>query len=193
VSTLPTSGKAEPFEWQTVRAEIAGVAASVPVHEGQQVPAGAVLASISDPSLQADISAAEAKLAEAQAALSGAEAGARPAEKTEIANSIERVRLDLQQQQRERDTLERLAAKNAATAAEVTAARDKVRQLEVELAGLQKRQGSLVSSSDVEAAKARVLEIQSALKLARERAARGAVRSPSPVPSTSSPRAPERI
>ena len=37
VSTLPTNGKAEPSEWQAVRAETAGVVTRAPVEDGQTV------------------------------------------------------------------------------------------------------------------------------------------------------------
>ena len=55
VSTLSTNGKAEPFEWQAVRAETAGLVSQVAVREGGRVAKGAVLALIADPSLAADV------------------------------------------------------------------------------------------------------------------------------------------
>ncbi len=58
VSTLPTNGKVEPSEWQAVRAETGGIVSRAPVQDGQAVAAGAVMAAITDPSLQADIDAA---------------------------------------------------------------------------------------------------------------------------------------
>ncbi|HMC61742.1 MAG TPA: biotin/lipoyl-binding protein, partial [Candidatus Solibacter sp.] len=73
VSTLPTNGKVEPLEWQAVRAEAGGVVNSVPVQEGQAVAKGAVVATIGDPALQADIDAAAAKVAEAEANLAALE------------------------------------------------------------------------------------------------------------------------
>ena len=44
VSTLSTNGKAEPFEWQAVHAETAGLVSQVAVREGQRVAKGAALA-----------------------------------------------------------------------------------------------------------------------------------------------------
>src|SRR5215471_17965085 len=95
VSTLPTNGKVEPFAWQPVRAEASGVVSRVTVEDGQSVAAGALLASISDPSLQADLDAAQAKVNEARANLNALEAGGKPAELTDIENSLARARLDL--------------------------------------------------------------------------------------------------
>ena len=178
ISTLPTNGKAEPVTWQAIRAETGGVVSRMAVEEGQTVAKGAEIAVISDPALQAEIEAAEAKAAEARANLAALEAGGRPAELTDIENNLARARLDLQQAQKTLAALERLKAKQAATQQEVDAAHEKVQQVQLEIAGLQKRRGSLVAPPDVTAAKARLADAETALRLARQRAAFSSVRSP---------------
>ena len=180
VSNLPTNGKAEPLVWQAVRAETSGAVSQVLVVDGQTVAAGAVLATISDPGLQAETDAAEAKVAEARANLGAFEAGGRPADLAEIDNNLARARFDFEQAQKTLASLQRLAEKHAATTQEVDAARDKVRQSEMEIAGLQKRRGSLVALTEVAAAKARLNDAETALKLARQRAALSVVRTPMP-------------
>src|SRR5450755_3662309 len=67
VSTLPTNGKVEPFQWQAVRAQSAGLVSRVDAVEGRPVAERAVLAVMTDPSLQAEIETAQAKVAEAEA------------------------------------------------------------------------------------------------------------------------------
>ena len=178
VSTLPTNGKVEPFEWQAVRAETAGLVSHVDVQEGQNVAKGAVLAAMTDPSLQADIEAAEAKVSEARAHAAAMEAGGTPAELTEIDNSLARTRLELDQQTNEYNVLRRLSAKQAATAVEVEAAQNKMRQSELAIAGLEKRRTSLVAKTDVAAAQARLRDAEVALDLAKQRAALSVVRAP---------------
>jgi HlyD family secretion protein len=179
ISTLPSNGKVEPFEWQTVRAEAAGLVSRVDAAEGRAVAKGAVIAVTTDPLLQADIDAAHAKVAEAEANLASLQAGLRPAELTEIENSTARANLELQQAEREQAALDRLAGKQAATAAEVTAAHDKVEQLKLQLAGLEKRRrGAIAPPPDIAAARARLEDAQVALKLARQQAAQSEVRAP---------------
>ncbi|HEV2446789.1 MAG TPA: efflux RND transporter periplasmic adaptor subunit [Candidatus Sulfopaludibacter sp.] len=178
VSTLPTNGKAEPIDWQPVRAETSGLVTKVAVQEGQTVAKGALLAEMRDPALEADIEAAQAKVDECRANLAALEAGGRPADLADIENSLARARFDLQKQQKELATLQRLEQQQAATRVEVQAASDKVRQIEMEIAGLEKRRGSLVARPEVEAAKARLDDAGTALKLARERAALSVVRAP---------------
>ena len=178
VSTLPTNGKVEPFEWQPVRVETAGLVSRVAVQDGQTVAQGAELARMSDPSLQTDIDTAEAKVAEARANLAAAEAGGRPAELTDIENSLERARMDLRQQQIDYDSLRRLADKQAATDAEVRNARDKVQHTELAIEGLEKRRASLVAKPDVAANQARLRDAEVVLEAAKARAALIVVRSP---------------
>jgi HlyD family secretion protein len=178
VSTLPTNGKVEPWLWQAVRAETGGVVSSAPVEDGQTVAAGAVMAGITDAALQAETEAAQAKLNEARANLATQEAGGKPAEFTDIDNSLARARFDLAQAQKALASLERLVARHASTQQEADAAHEKVQQSELEIAGLEKRRRSLTSPTEVAAARARLGDAETALGLARKRAELSVVRAP---------------
>ena len=178
VSTLPTNGKVEPYEWQAVRAETAGLVSRVPVRLGEPVAKGAVLAEMSDPALAADVEAAEARVAEARANLAALEQGGRSSDRADIANSLAQARLNLDQEKKEAAALERLEQKQAATHMEAQAAADKVRQTEALIAGLEKRRTALVGATDVEASKARLADAEAALRLARQHAASSVVRVP---------------
>jgi HlyD family secretion protein len=178
VSTLPTNGKAEPIEWQAAHATVAGLVSRVPVREGQPVAQGTVLAEITDPARAGDIEEAQAHVAEARANLAALEEGGKPAEITEIDNSLARARFDLDKARKDHAVLERLLEKQAATAFEVQTAADKVRAFELEILGLEKRRASLVGKPEVQAARARLQDSQAALDLAQKRAAQSIVRAP---------------
>jgi HlyD family secretion protein len=179
VSTLPTNGKVEPFQWQAVRAQSAGLVSRVDAVEGRPVAERAVLAVMTDPSLQAEIETAQAKVAEAEANVASLEAGMRPAEVTEIENAVAHASLELQQAEREQATLQRLADKQAATTTDVTAARDRVEQLKLQIAGLEKRRHTTATPKpDIAAAGARLQDARVALKLAQDQAAQSEVRAP---------------
>ena len=178
VSTLSTNGKAEPFEWQAVHAETAGLVSRVAVREGERVAQGAALAVIVDPSLAADVAAGEAKVAEARANLAALEAGGKPAELAGIENNLARARFDLQQHQKEYGALRRLAEKQAAVPLDVEAAQDKVRQSEIEIEGLENRRKSLVDRTEIAAARARLQDVEVALNLARQRARLNTLQAP---------------
>lgn len=178
VSTLPTNGKAEPFEWQAVRAQAEGLVNRVNVTEGQTVAKDAVLAVIVDPAKQSDIDGAQAKVTEAEANVASLEAGPRPSEVTEIDNGMARANLEFQAAERELATLQRLAEKQAATGAEVTAARDKVDQIKAQIAGLDKRRRNVTPQPDIAAARARLQDARIALKVAQQHAALTEIHAP---------------
>jgi HlyD family secretion protein len=178
ISILPTNGKAEPAAWQAARAETGGIVSRVAVEEGQAVAAGGVLATISDPAIQTEIDAAEAKAAEARANLAALDSGGRPAEIADIENNLAKAHLELDQMRKNLASTERLIEKQAATRQEADAARDKIRQIEAEIGGLEKRRRSLVAQPDRAAAQARLDDAESALKHARERATLAQVRAP---------------
>jgi HlyD family secretion protein len=178
VSTLPTNGKVEPFEWQAIRAETAGVVRKLDVREGQAVAAGQAVASLVDPALESEVDAAQAKLAEARAGVAALEAGGRPVDLTDIDNRLERARHNLQQATEEYNSLRRLAEKSAATRVEVQTAHDKMRDAELEIEGLGKRRTALVAKPDVTVAQARVDDAQATLNLAQRRAAQTVVHAP---------------
>lgn len=178
ISTLPTNGKVEPFEWQAVRAERAGILSRISVRDGQSVAKDEVIATISDPTLQAEVQAGEAGVAEARANLAALEGGGKPAELAELDSSLKQAQLSLQQEKKDAAALDRLQQKQAATAVQVEAAQEKVRQTEAEIQGLQKRRESLVGKTDLTAARARLQDAEATLDLARQRAAQGVVRAP---------------
>jgi len=178
VSTLPTNGKVEPYEWRPVRAEIAGLLSTLAVHEGEPVAAGAEMAEISDPARAADLEAAQALVDEARARLAALEQGGPPAELTEIENSLARARFDLEKEKKDHAALERLQEKQAATAKEVQDEADKIRQSQIEIEGLERRRKALVGATDVEAARARLADAQAALDAVRARAAAAVLRAP---------------
>lgn len=178
VSSIPTNGKVEPYRWQAVRSETAGLISRVDVQNGSKVAEGSTLAQLTDPEIQASIESAQARVEEARANLQSLQAGPKPAELTDIDNSLNRARLDLETEQRDLDAVKRLVAKQAATPEEERAAADKVQATQLQIAGLEKRRVNQTPKPDVEAARARLQDAESALTLARQRAAQTVIRAP---------------
>ncbi len=178
ISTVPTNGKVEPYRWQAVRAEASGIVSRVEIQNGSRVAQGAMLAELTDPEAQAAIDSASARVSEVQANLQLLESGGKVAELSEIENSLSRARFDLDTEQRELDAVKRLVAKQAATPMEERAAADKLRATQIEIAGLEKRRTTQVGKPDLEAARARLSDAESALRLARQRSALTVVHAP---------------
>lgn len=144
VQWVQADGRAEPRRAATVRAEVEGPVLSVPVHEGEVVRAGTVLARIDTTSYALDVRQAEADSAQAAADYLN-----RTLFDSEIANDS--VRLERRRQARVRSGLEGAVIK-------LQKARNKVRHATLRVpfvgtaAGLAVSQGSRVGVGDSVAA-----------------------------------------
>jgi HlyD family secretion protein len=178
VSTLNTNGKVEPIEWTAIHAPLGGPVQQVHVERGQAVRNGQLLITIGVPDAQAEISSAQARINAARAEIERVNQGGSAPEQAEIQSGLLRARSELATAQREYETVQRLAAKNAATKAEVEAARQAVERSELQIQTLERRRGSLVTQPDRSAAQARLQEAQSGANAASLRLASGRVQSP---------------
>jgi HlyD family secretion protein len=178
VSTLPTNGKVEPIEWQAVRVEQAGLVSKVPVQEGQTVSQGAPLAILSDTGLQADLDAAEARVAQARADLAVIDAGGKQLELTTIDSDLARLQVERDHDQKEYASLRRLADKQAASMLEVDEMKSKVQAADMGIEALEKRRAVLVTQSDKTVALARLRDAEAAVELAKSHIAQTVIHAP---------------
>ena len=178
VSNLITNGKAEPVEWQDIRVDNQGLVKQVLVKEGQKVAKGALIAQLSEPGLEEDLQAAEAREEQARAALETLSQGGKSVELAQIESDLERTKLDHDRELKEYNSLRRLHEKQAATMVDVEIANSKLRDTEQEQAALEKRRQALVSKQDVESAKAHLEETQAQVQKARQDLAEGEIRAP---------------
>jgi HlyD family secretion protein len=177
-NVLSTNGKVEPVDYAEVHADTPGLVRRVLVHNGDSIAKDQTLAEISEPGLQQELDAALAREAQARANLQTLESGGRTADTSEIEGNLNRLKSDRDAAQRNLDSLQRLVAKQAATAFEVEQAKQSVQSLDVQIAALQQRRGSLVSKGDLGSAQARVSEAEANVQLARSHIAQDAIRSP---------------
>jgi len=178
ISSLSTNGKVEPFEWSAVRSESAGIVDRVLVQQGQSAARGGVLATLRFTGAQPDVAAAEAQIARAQAQLADIERGGHKAALAEIENALQKARFEKQAAQRDLDALTRLAQKNAATRAEVEAARNKVTEAQIEIEAETRKRDALIGASDRSVAEAQLKEGQAAVAAVKRRIAQSEIRSP---------------
>jgi HlyD family secretion protein len=178
VSTLPTNGKAEPIRWVAVRVEQAALVGKVPVQEGQIVAQGAPLAILSDTGLHADLDAAEARVAQAQADLSTLEAGGKQVELTTLESDLARLRVEKEHDRKEYESLRRLADKQAAATMQVDEMKSKLQAADMGIEALEKRRAALVTASDKTVALARWRDAGAAAELARSHIAQTVIHAP---------------
>lgn len=178
ISNLPTNGKVEPIEWAAVRVDAPGLVKRLLVQQGQTVARGALLAQLSEPGLTDQVSAAEARAAQARSDLDVLGKGGKSSELTEIDNSLTRLRFDRDQQAKEYGSLKRLYEKQAATMVEMQTAQARLHQFEIDIENLGKRRAALVSKSDVASGEARLREAQSTVRATQAKVSQGVIRSP---------------
>jgi HlyD family secretion protein len=178
VNSVPTNGKVEPIEWAEARAERAGPVIEILVQRGQHVERDATLVRLDASEAQADLVAAQSRIAQARADLAVIERGGHATDLAEIASGLDRARLDLQTAQKDLDALTRLQAKQAATAFEVAAARERVDRAQLQIQSLEQRRAALGATPDRSAAEARLHDAEAAVTLAQQRIRMSVVRAP---------------
>jgi HlyD family secretion protein len=177
-SSVPTNGKIEPIEWAEARAEKPGPVQSILVQRGAHVAQGAALIELDSAEARAELAAAQARVSQVRADLGVIEQGGRATDLSAISGESEREKLELAAAQKEYDTLVRLQAKQAATAYEVSQAKDRVERAQVQIQSLERRRGALVVPQDRSAAEARLRDAESAVSLAEERIRKSVIRAP---------------
>jgi HlyD family secretion protein len=178
VSTLTSNAKAEPIEWSPVRVEAAGLITGLPVHLGDTVVKGAVIARVTDTGAPDQLKAAEARTAQVAADLDTLNRGGRTSELADIQNQIAKTKLNRDVTAREYGSFKRLYDKQAATMVEMETAHDKLRDLDLELEALDRRRAALVGKNEISTAEARLQEAQAAQRVAALRIGQGIIRSP---------------
>lgn len=178
VSAVTTNGRVEPLEWVAVAAERAGVLEKIYVERGSKVRRGDLLVEVDPTTARAEVEAAEARVAQAQAELDVLLAGGRAAELAEIQGEITRLAIELEAARQERDVQQRLLAKQASTKQIVEEASRRVSLLEAQLSAFEKRRAALAGASDRAAAQARLREAQAGLDAARLQLEKALIRAP---------------
>lgn len=177
-NTLSTNGKVEPFEFVDVRVDTPGLVKSLPVHAGENVRQGQLLAELSHPGGAEEQAAAEARAAQARVELDALRAGGRGSETAELEGNLNRLRTQREAAQKNAEALERLVKANAATRFEADQAAQTVRDLDAQIQTLAQRKTALVGKSDVAAAQARLQEAEVNIQLAKTHLAQNFIHSP---------------
>jgi len=177
-SSVPTNGKVEPIEWAVARAERSGPVDKILIQRGEQVKAGQTLVELDSSEARANLASAQAKIGEARAQLDLLARGGRSTDLADISAGIDRAKLDLANAQNDYDRLLRLEQKQAATRAEVDAAKQRIDQAKLQIDSFEKKKAALVSAPDRAAAQARLDDAQAAARLAQVQIDQSVVRAP---------------
>jgi HlyD family secretion protein len=117
-------------------------------------------------------------VSQARADLDVLERGGRATDLSALSTEEERDKLELAAAQKEYDSLQRLLAKQAATAYEVNQAKERVDRAQAQIQSLGPRRKALVAPQDRPAAEARMQDAAAAVALAEERIRKSVIRAP---------------
>lgn len=177
-NTVSTNGKAEPAQWAAARAESAGVVTAIDVHRGEELSAGQTLITLDTAAAQSALAAAVAQQQQAETDLSTLSAGGKASQRASIRDQIAADKAALDAAQRTYDSMQHLAAQQAATKLQVQDAKDALDRARIQLQSAEHQQTTLVTSSDREVAQARLRDAQAALALAKHQLAMASISSP---------------
>ncbi len=178
--TSATNGKVEPepqanFE---AHAPFPGVVRAVYVHSGEAVPGGKLLLAMDD-------SQAKEQVANARAALKGAEAnyqaavhGGTPSQQITLTGNLDNARIARDQAQQDLQALQRLESTGAASASEVSAAQQRLAADTSALQVLEQQKKNGYGSADVAHALAALQDAQAAYAAAQDALRQAVVHAP---------------
>ncbi|MFT4111440.1 efflux RND transporter periplasmic adaptor subunit [Silvibacterium sp.] len=159
-STTSTNGKVEPQVNFEAHAPFPGVVKALYVHEGEKVKAGQLLLELDDSDARAHVAAALATLRAAQSGYSDTLAGGTQEERLSLNSDLAKAQMDRDQAARSLATLEKLQLTGAASANEVSSAKDRLAAADQSLASTQQRKTNRYSSGDVGRSKSTLEEAQ---------------------------------
>ena len=178
VSQLSTNGKTEPVEWAEVTTAQGGRVEQILVKRGDAVGKGQALARLAAPGANAELAAAEARVAAARSEVETLKQGGRATELAELDASLHRLNIELESAQRDVQALERLLAQHAATRDERDAARDHLKRVQADVESLGNKRAALAPQADRTAAEARLRDAIAALDLVQKQNDEATVRAP---------------
>jgi len=178
VSLLSDNGRVEPEMNYELHSPLATSVKAVYVRQGDQVPAGKVLAVLDDMQARARVATAESGVKAAQAALEAATHNGTLEQQQGAAADIARARLDRDSAQHDLDTLTKLNSTGAASGSEVAAARQRLVSAQTLLDSSQAIAHNRYSPAEVERARSALADAQANLAAAQETVAKLTVKAP---------------
>ena len=178
INSVSTNGKVEPINEFPAHAAAPGVVEKLFVELGQKVKVGDLLVRMSDSGGAARIAAATSALRSAEVAAADIQQGGSQDERNSIAGDLNRAQLQQKQAASDVETLRRLQQKGAASAAEVTAAEQRLLNANSTLQSLQQHSTQRYSSAERQRSQAQVADAQAALESAHAGYAQTNIRTP---------------
>lgn len=178
VRTVSTNGKVEPQVNFEAHAPLPGVVKRLYVHSGEKVKKGKLLLSMDDADAASRAAAALAALRGAQAGSQATQQGGTQEEQLALSAELSKAKLDRDSAQHDLDALTKLQTQGAASASEVTAAKQRLALANASLQAVEQRKTSRFGKNDLAHAQATLAEAQAGYAAASQVVADSNVRAP---------------
>jgi HlyD family secretion protein len=177
VTSTSTVGKVEPIDDFAAYAPSPGIVENIYVNPGDHVKAGQLLVKLDDADAEARLTAAQSDLEAARLALSDITRGGTQDERNTYDADLNRAKLQRQQDGTALSALQQLQQKGAASAAEVTAAQDRLRIDDTNLQSIEQHSTQRYDDADRASARARLKNAEAAVLAAQSAVASDNIRS----------------
>jgi HlyD family secretion protein len=178
LSTDSTNGKVQPVHNFEAHAPFPGLVKAVYVHEGQKVRQGTLLLTLDDTDAEARLAQARASLIATKANEQTLLAGGDAEQRYSFEGQLEQARSEEASAQQSLLTLQALAAKGAASQAEIDQAKSRLANDQTNLQVLQQQQGARRHPSGLGTVQAQIAEAQAAVASAENAMQQSMVRAP---------------
>lgn len=178
LSTISTNGRVEPEMNFEIHSPVAALVKAVYVQPGDQVAAGKLLMVLDDTQARARLASAESGVKAAQAQMEAATHNGSQQERQVTAADIARARTQCNEERQNLAALTKLQANGAASAYEVTAARQRLVTDEDSLVALVQNSNNRYSPAEIERARAALAEAEANLAAARQVVAQTEIHAP---------------
>lgn len=166
-STVASNGKVQPVQNYEAHAPYPGIVKEIYVHAGDRVPAGKLLLAMDDTDARSRLATARASLRGAEAAWQAAQQGGTQEERLSLQGELQKAIIDRDQAQHDLEALQKLQSTGAASASEVSAAKQRLATDNSSIQVLQQRQTSRYNAADLAHAKADLENAQAAYQAAQ--------------------------
>lgn len=177
-SGVVTNGKAEPYRFREVRAEVDGTVAELAVREGDRVRAGQKLLALSQRQLESAVEQARAEVAAAEEALRLLRQGGTTAQVSELKAQLANARRERDEAAKRAAEDARLLEKGAVSRLEAEQSQARLARAESNLALLEERWERRYDPEELRRAEARVEAARAALSVAESQSRAATVVAP---------------
>ena len=170
-SWIPTNGKVEPVELHIIQSQLTTFIETVPVKEGQTVGRGQILMTLDAKDLASDLAHMREQLVAAEDERKTAVGGGSPDEIAQLNSDLAKTNSEIDRLRRERDSLDRLYSRQAATRQEVEQTKTALEKAEADKRLIEEKRNAIMqrSKSQAERASLRIEEARASIRSLEEK------------------------